>query len=435
MLNIITIDYPLEAEGIINTSFEGDETLLDADLVIADPSSFDSFCSGSIYVNSEGNRTLRSPESNRVMRILNKKRYEIETLLSNGKVIIVFISPMYGFLGEVNPRYDYEAVTNYYFLPVDCHYILDELKSGKGSSKNSIILGNPHSIFTPYFEAFKEELEYSAYLDMDDEDKDMNFLLNRSKKPVGFIYKYNKGIIAFLPPPNYLKDNNKLIGVLLNCTKKFITKHEVTPPPNWVKEYQIVGEDIFEKEIELLNKELGSILDKISKIEEDENNLTKYKTLLYETGPELEGIVIDAFKLFGFIAENRKVNDLEHDIVFHSEEGKGIAELEGKDNDAIHQSKFDQLNRVVDEDFEHTGSYSQGILIGNHFRLIKPDKRKDPFTDKVLIVAKKKRFGLLTTPEIFNAVQRIFENPNDEAFKKQCRERILITEGSIIKLI
>ena len=139
--------------------------------------------------------------------------------------------------------------------------------------------------------------------------------------------------------------------------------------------------------------------------------------------------------MFGFKAENRKQGDLEHDVVFESPEGKGLAEIEGKDNSAIHIEKLDQLNRAVDEDFDLTDKYPKGILIGNHYRLTNPENRKEPFTEKVLIVAEKKSFGLLTTVEIFNAVNFILNNPQDEGFKKRCRQRILNSTEVEIKLL
>lgn len=137
----------------------------------------------------------------------------------------------------------------------------------------------------------------------------------------------------------------------------------------------------------------------------------------------------------GFLVKSRKVDDLEHDFVFKTDEGRGIAEIESKDNYAIDSTKLDQLNRAVDIDFHLNGKYPQGILIGNPHRLTNPQNRKEPFTDEVKKVAKKDGFGLLTTFEIFKAVREIIRNPYDMDFKKRCRKRILETEGTIIRLV
>jgi len=428
LLNIITIDYFLKADNVTNIDIDGEQTLLDADIVIVNPDNFPQLWGDYLKTNRDGKKIVYPPDSDRVSSIFAYRKKEIQTLLEKGKIIIVFACPRYVDHAVSNNQNTY--VSNYDFLP----FRMTNLKSGKSTGKNPIILKDNQNLFTPYFKAFKDELSYSAYLDIDSDEK-IYFLVNNSNKPVGFTYGWEKGLIAFLPAPTYQSDNKKLIGVIVESTRRFFTKHETTPPPGWTNDYALWGETEINEKINALQSELLKRKEDISIIEGQKEQITKFKSLLFEQGPDLENIVIESFRLLGFKAENRKVDDLEHDIVFESEEGKGIAELEGKDNDAIHISKMDQLNRAVDEDFELTGSYSQGVLIGNHYRFTKPELRKEPFTEKVLIVAKKKNFGLLTTFEIYKAVQKVLEDPCNETLKKSYREKILKTEGQIIKLV
>lgn len=434
MINIVTINYFLSGDNIVNTTIDGDETLLDADLVIADPLDFNSIWLN--YISRNGtNLRISSPYSDKVYNIFASRKKEIGTLLNIGKVIVVFVRPITGFNGEVDNTGRYEPVIIYDFLPIDKVYLLNNLKSGKSGANNSMVAGNSKSPFMAYFKALKGEIEYSAYLDIEPSENPQYLILNRSKKPVGFTMQQGKGLIVFLPPPNhYNHENTKLLSTLISCAKKHLTKHETTPPPNWISDYKIKGEEEIDKDIDELNQKLEDILILKQGLENKKAELTKYKSLLFEQGPELENIVIEAFKLFGFKAENRKLDDLEHDVVFESIEGKGIAEIEGKDNDSIHIQKLDQLNRAVDEDFELTGKYPQGILIGNHYRFSKPSTRKEPFSEKVHIVARKKNFGLLSTVEIYQAVVKIIENPQDQTFKTKCRINLLKTTGDIIKL-
>jgi len=429
MINIATINYHLNGDNVTNTYIDGEETLLDADLVIIDPSEFPSIWEDYPITS---NNIIYPPNSDKVRKVFNSKRSEIERLLTNGKIIVTFLYPVKAIKAEFRNQRNYDIITNYNILPISQDIFIGKLTPGKSSGANSIKLSNSKSLFAPYFNAFKNELEYSAYLNIESKNDPDFFLLNRSDMPVGFIIPSGNGIMVFLPPPPNKEDNNKLLGILIGCANKFFLKHVVTHPPNWIEEFKIKGEEDFDLQIIDLNKQLDEISNKIRLKEVEKIELTKYKALLYEQGPELENIVIDSFKLFGFNAENRKLDDLEHDIVFESNEGKGIAEIEGKDNDAINIHKFDQLNRAVDEEFHLSGKYPQGILIGNHYRLFKPAERKEPFTAKVHTVAKKKNFGLLTTLEIYNAVQKIIENPNDGKFKESCRFKILNTTGDII---
>ena len=431
MIRITTLDYYLDEEEILNSSMNGIETLLDTDLLIANPLGCNYLWKKYLRNSADDSLWLNSPKSDEIRKILKLRKNETTTLLENGKVIVCFIHPIELINAEIGNSRDYETFTNYDFLPIDVEFFIRHLACGAGNSNSIKLISN--NLFSPFFSAFKNELEYKAYLDVNITSQDQLFLVNHSNKPVGFLLNVHNGIIAFLPTITN-KNSKKIISVLTSIAKKHLKHKTKTPTPSWVNDYHLKGES------ELQNK-IYELQNKIQKVELERNllieeldSITSFKALLYEQGSELEEIVIKSFKLFGFNAENLKKDDIEHDIVFESEEGRGIAEIEGKDNDAINVSKFDQLNRAVDEEFYSTGNYPQGILIGNHFRLTNPVQRKEPFTDKVMIIAKKKSFGLLTTSEIFKAVQKVIENPENEELRKKIRTQILNSEGTLIEL-
>ncbi|NOT52819.1 MAG: hypothetical protein HOP10_16300 [Chitinophagaceae bacterium] len=429
MTNIVTLNYTLTGDNVVNTTIDGGETLLDADIVIANPIEF-----SNVWTHHLLNRnSLPNSTAERIRSIFLSRKNELWTLLENGKVLIVLLTPAKAARADTTTYSGNEYITNYDFLPSAKEFLLQSLTPGKSSIANSILLTNQKHLFSQYFKAFKTELEYSAYLDFDGPENSDYFLVNRSNRPVGFSLSAGNGQIIFLPPAK-TNDFKKLIGVLSSCCSKYLAEHEETPPPNWVSDFQLHGESEYEKQLQEINDKIDQLLSEQKKVEESKHNLTKFKGLLYGQGFELENLVMEFFRMIGFTADNRKQDDLEHDIVFESKEGKGIAEIEGKDNDSIHIGKLDQLNRAVDEDFELTSSYPQGILIGNHYRLHKPETRKDPFTEKVLIVAKKKNFGLLTTMEMYSAIEKFLKNPSDEKFLLDCRQKILNTHGEIIRL-
>jgi hypothetical protein len=345
------------------------------------------------------------------------------------------LNPIFGFNGEIGNDGKYSVITNYDYLPLPQDYFLERLKSGSSSQHNSF-KHHPKgkTLFSQFFYAFKDEIEYTAYFDFDANESPEYFILNKSNRPIATIQKYSNGLIVHLPSLKFKKDDKKFLGVIRQCSERFLLQRNQTPPPSWTNLFTLNSEKDFEQKLEILNEKIDDLENERRKVEKDKREITQYKGLLFEQGLELEDLVLKSFKLFGFKAENRKQDDLEHDVVFESEEGRGLAEIEGKDNDAIHISKLDQLNRAVDEDFELTEKYPQGLLIGNHYRLTSPEKRNEAFTEKVRIVAKKKSFGLLTTIEIYNAVNYLIKNPNDENFKRQCREKILKTVGTEIIL-
>ncbi|MBI5103002.1 MAG: hypothetical protein HZB33_14390 [Nitrospirae bacterium] len=430
-----SVNYEIQHKDVINTTINGDATFLDADILIINPGSFSHLWSTNLKHKADGTPLLYSSSgSDRIRAMFKARQKEIETLLNNGKILIVFVSPVTGFSGEIGDISQYAPVYNYDFLPELSEVLVKSLKPGKGTGDN-LKLRHPKNMFVPYYKAFNDELQYSAYLDISSELDEINFITNRSDKPVGFVVKQNNGVIAFLPPPVYRKQNDKLVGVILNCCKNFFVNTEITPPPDWINDFKLKGEAEYDLKISELQKKINKITEEKETTEKEKCELVEFKALLYEQGPVLEKAVLRSFRLFGFTADNRKMDDLEHDIVFSSAEGRGIAEVEGKDNDAIHVSKFDQLNRAVDEDFDLKGDYPAGVLIGNHYRFSRPSNRKEAFSEKVHIVAKKKNFGLLTTHEIYKAVDYLLNNPNDESFKESCRRKILTTAGTSISLM
>jgi hypothetical protein len=286
------------------------------------------------------------------------------------------------------------------------------------------------------YKALKENLCYQAYLtdELDNAD-DLVFLVNPTNNPVGVFIRIGNGYVILFPQFKTLPDSGKLLGAITQIATSILTKEQKSIEPDWVKEFEVPGVDklniaikVCEQRIEEISKERDGIYKECMKV-------LNVRALLFEQGSQLESAVIEGLRKLGFSAKNFKKLDMEHDIVLECKEGRVIAEVEGRDNDSIHIGKLDQLNRVLDEDFNENGSYSEGILIGNGFRLSRPENRKCQFTDKVKIAAKRKNLGLLTTNELYKAVVKVLENPMDDAFKEECRKRIIKNKGEEIVLV
>jgi hypothetical protein len=182
--------------------------------------------------------------------------------------------------------------------------------------------------------------------------------------------------------------------------------------------------DAIDGDIAARNKERLAMLNSLAA-------LTDFKGLLFEKGKILEDIVIDAMRLLGFKAERYGEGDMEHDLILECEEGRIIGEIEGKDKEPIKIEKLDQLSRVVDEDFHRNEILADGLLIGNPYRLQLVEERKAAFSNKVIVAAGRKRFGLLSTVELYRAVIEVLKNPSEE-LKRALRERIFHGLGGII---
>lgn len=433
MHKVISIDYRIGCKEVSNILFDEANTFLDADILVIDPSRISRFWDDRAVQMDDGSKRFFSRHgSDKIRYLLSHRKTEMETILANGKIVFVFCSPMNTVNAEVRNEREFQIMSNYDWLPFGMIDALDGfIIQGRGSTINLKQKNHP---IAPYFEALKSGMEYLAYLKPSRSvfGEDFAFLENKSKNPVGFMLQIREGYMVFVPPPPNKTESEKILGVLIKCAKPLLTKDFRSPSPPWVKNFSSVGIDKLGERLTGIQTQLEGLGKDKQKVEDEIEELESYKLLLYEQGKLLEDIVIKSFALLGFSAGRYKDADLEHDVVLKSEEGVAIAEVEGRDNDSIHIDKLDQLTRVVDEDFNNRGSYAHGILIGNHFRLKAPSERGAAFTEKVYKAAERKRFALLTTIELFNAVQKILEKPNDENLKKVFRETILNTEGTEI---
>lgn len=92
MINIVTVNYwDISGDGIVSTNLQGEETLLDADVVIIDPSLFSELWEDLVFQWDDGKPRVSSPNSDRIRRIFNSRRNEVEILLENGKIIVSFL--------------------------------------------------------------------------------------------------------------------------------------------------------------------------------------------------------------------------------------------------------------------------------------------------------------------------------------------------------
>ncbi len=430
MLRIVAVGHRIDAPDVENISFYDSRSLLDADILIIDPSEAGAFVNHAERWPDGTLRIQSTSGSDSIMAQFRRRSYEIETLLKAGKLIVAFMRPRDGALCEERGRKEYQMVTNYDWLPQRVTFIKERLVVGKGSPN---ILINPNHPFAPYFKAFGQLLSYEAYLSEGTEYS--TFLINNAGKPTGYFYPVLAGHIVMVPPPPPDADGRKLSGVIVSCAKPVLTNDARTPEPEWAQGFTVPGEVNLVVQIESIQKSIDEVKDRLQNVQTERQSLVDFRALLYEQGTPLENAVLRSFRLMGFEASRLKEDDLEHDVILVGPEGVAVGEIEGKDTDAIHIEKLDQLTRVVDEYFSKNDIYPQGLLIGNPYRLVHPDVRNEPFTSKVNIAAARKGFGLLTTSELFRAVVRMLEKPDDDRLKAEFRQTLLGTRGGSITFL
>ncbi len=445
MLSIVTLDHWIAAPQVVNATLESGHTLLDADIVIIDPSELSRLWS---HVPADSDHRVRVSVRDGVQRIraiFSRRRGELTCLLKNGRVVVAFMSRVDAALAEVPGERQYEIITNYDWLPGYARQVVERVKSGRGSP---VLLKARSHVFAPYYGAFKDELAYEAYIDAevdasprplasDRRGRDAfargspqtYFLVNKAQKPVGCYLEVYAGLLVLVPPPPADVDSKTLVGVLLQCVRSHFKRGMRTREPQWAKGHELPRESEFLKEIDTLSAKIDQLDEQREGLKREVQSLADLRALLYEQGKPLEEAVLQAFQLMGFAARRVEAGDMEHDAVLEAAEGRAICEVEGRNEDAIHVHKLDQLTRVVEEDFRAHDAPAHGILIGNAYRLKPPGERDDCFTEKTREAAEWKGFALLNSTELFRAVVTILESPDIEDLKAVCRRVLLGTKG------
>jgi len=437
-LKIFTLDYPIKYQGIANYTFLSRGTLIDADIVVIDPEQLAEEALNQNYEYDkqyQGKPILYESYSRLIIETIEKRKKELQILLDNGKTIFVFLKPLYEVnvitsvtqelkgSKTVNMR-SVSAVSNYSFSP-----IFPQFMEGTGECVGL----EAKSIYYPILKPIQPLLYYDAYFSKIPENGVIFAVTLGTKNAVGVSVPVSKGQIVFLPAIGTPISAGHLANIFISITKAFLSGGSLTPPPEWTNEYGLPGEEAqratitkIEGAISKLNLEIEDEKEKLKKIQ-------SWKCLLFEQGKPLETAVKNAFTLLGFSVSNFHDSSQEHDIILEADNERALGEIEGKDSKPINVDKFRQLSTNLDEDFERSGKYAKGILIGNGYRLTKPNLREPQFTDRVMEGAKAKKFAVIPTSELYQAVVYVLQNPLNEDFKMDCRDKIFNSSGDLIK--
>ena len=452
---IISIGFEIPGHSNCYHSYNSSQSLLDADIVVFEPELYHYYTNSSTY---QGKECLDENRSFQLKEDTKHWRSEISTAIQDGKTVFIFMDQYkeifvhtgkkeFSGTGKNTRTTDIVSLyNNYEFLPID----IPQLIPSRGSE--IIFCGN--SLFTIFWNEFKEYINYECY--MQKEISTPLFSTKTGKKPVGGLFRKGKGNLVLLPPISYPEEKltrydrkkkeevwtneaidfgKKLVQTLLDIDGVLSSSAEASPSPSWTREneYRLKSETD-------LTKKISTISEKMGKLEEQKNTLSdtlekekELKALLFEKGKPLENAVIEALRILGYKAENYDDGNLELDQVIVAPDGERyIGETEGKDNGAINIEKFRQLQYSMQEYLERedvTGP-ATGILFGNGFRIIHPKKRKEQFTKKCITTAKSQNVILVRTSDLFRVAKYIRENKNSK-FAEKCRKAISESKGKI----
>jgi hypothetical protein len=428
----VGLDLPKDEVHVLR----GDSTasLLDADVLLYSPNAVMHVLHDTQYHTiSTGRKIIDGDNWRRARNQLVRWSEEVSQLLAAGKVVVCFLQQpqsIYATRHSASGELLLESQTGYDVFTSPPTRSARDLTAAEGKE----LLPGIHPHFAlPYFRALKDTLSYQVYLKDIAVRGEHPFLYTKTGQVVALSRQEGPGTLLFLPPPDFVASETAL-AVLVQIARVRMAHYDTTPPPGWAGGFAVPGEREAEEAVNAARAAAEAAQEKLAAATKHLESVQTLRGLLFETGNALEVLAQRAFELLGFAATPFRANDLEHDLILTADEGRALVEIEGKDKDAVHIDKLDQLSRVVDEDFNLHGSYSEGILLCNAHRFMEPSVRPPPFTDKVLAAAARKRFILLTTSELFLAVRRVLLEPTNVDLKREYRRAIFASVGTVAAL-
>lgn len=426
-----------EKGGIKNYFFDDAPSFSDYDAVVIDPNSISSLLLKKAKESSDGSlyTQLQSDGGfgNGLIKLMNKRIREFEILMENiGGLIIYFTREISKIL---NIREEERSITGYggswktvrkmhiySWLPPE---LFEQIYFRPSQGETVSEMKRTHSLFN-YFDAFKNEISYRVIIDAGRVTPNI-IAKNKAKEIISAEFSFKNGKIIFLPPlKNPNKDPKKLAGVLTSCIRKSLEWAPALIEPPWIDKYKLPNEE----KVEEARKEVEGKKEKIKKEEdkllERKNEIEMYKSLLYAQGKYvLEPSARKAFELIGFNVIPEEKYEEKYDLYIEEDNIIIIGEIEGSKNQ-IDVTKFRQLRHYVESEEDKTNKKDiKGLLIGNGLIDKEPEKRGEQFTEHAIKGCKRQNFCRITTFELFKAVERILQNPEDKNLKNSIKEKII----------
>ena len=218
---------------------------------------------------------------------------------------------------------------------------------------------------------------------------------NRANDPISIMVPYENGYCIFLP---FTDKTTELLDLLIEKGLNIIPEREeiVTAElPPWVTTLMT------ETELNLL-KTRNKIVEKLGKY-------NKFKPLFWETGDNLQQLVIEAFEELE-IEVTKLPKESHGDFEFPIKgDLTGVCEVKGLLGNADRRNLRQLLNYFIEQKDIEKRNVS-GIFIVNHFRSEKPTARREPVTEDALDLMRTYNFHLMTTIELYNCLTKFWEN-------------------------
>jgi hypothetical protein len=431
-MRVLVIGFPLPDPQIDNYNFLSAPSFFDYDALVVD--TFAVSRTIEEVVNQSQERLTyadepvvngpTSPVAVGLADALRCRQEETQRLLARGHLVVCFAYP-----DVPHPQVTgFPGCHRYYWLPAPAGltYAPPYLMPGEGTDVLSTEAGHP---FAPYIDQFRTNLLYRAYFAAGALGPGAHvFARSAGGAAVGVEMAVGNGRVVFLPPvrsPGAGTERYPIAERILDGIRRSLTMAAAGPPPPWAGRYALPGLTERETRRQEAERELSAAEARLAEARADTEALERYRRLLWQEGKHgLETIVRDALRLLGF----QVTEDLDRPAEAAWGEHTLLLEVEGS-SEAVDMAPHYRLRRRLEEALERTARPQRGLIVVNGYRLRPPEERPAQYVDALRVAAESMRYGLVTSFQIFQAVERALEK--DEAAVAAFREQLISAEGAV----
>lgn len=419
--SMLFLGLPSGDEDLPSTAWLDTLSTHDFDLVVVDPNHiFEGKSRGKVTKDNYGRDLLSSDSS--AFQAMARRRAELDAVLTAGGDIVIFAEP------AIPVRYyDNDAIiSGWNFLPT----AVENITAGEGK-KVEIVDKGP---IGRYLTAQMGQINYRATFTAPSHDGWVPLAVTAlTKLCVGAVWTSRKGgrvVILpwmkhdFLPPvgpignasvDRLIENHQRVARAFWTTLEQALSQDdfEVEPAPKWAANYATQSEIEAGSSLDARAKELSAAEGEVRLAKDALTTAEEFKPLLYGHSLELERACELAFQLLG--ASPLPTEDHRADLAFQFDDWTAVVEVKGLTHSARERDSG-QLEKWAAEHVEHGHGEPKPILLVNAFRTISPDERHEPaFPDQMLKYATSKGHALVTTSQLFVAVDRIQKGEEDAA--------------------
>jgi hypothetical protein len=285
--------------------------------------------------------------------------------------------------------YKHESVSSYSWSPVKLNVVSE--------SGLHVYPKTEAGEFKVLTDSFREEdrhwnCHFSGY-----PPKSRVLFANRAEYAVGIEIPLGRGQLVFLPRFSNMQYAMKLLieNVVVPRLGIKARKESGTVRQPWVTKFEFSAKRRAAEELESAQARI--------------TDYSKLEPLLDATGEELRQAVKLAFLKMEFKVtqppEDKPVQDL--DLSFNN--WNAVVEIKGKEKDANRDDLRQLLEYLIGQREIEGKTDMNGVFVVNHYCKTDFEKRGTPFTEGAIDLARKYKITLLTSPELYFTIGKVFE--------------------------